>query len=81
MSWKHWSVNNMKKTGFTGYIHDFSVDYYPIAFDDIKDIHNYLIKMNDIVRNVQIYEEGIFCRIYDFIRFQQRKFINLYASE
>ena len=52
MSWKHWSVNNMKKTGFTGYIHDFSVDYYPIAFDDIKDIHNYLIKMNDIVRNV-----------------------------
>ena len=52
MSWKHWSVNNMKKTGFTGYVHYFSVDYYPTAFDDIKDIQNYLIKMIDIVQNV-----------------------------
>ena len=52
MSWKHCSVNNMKKTGFTGYVHDFSVDYYPTAFDDIKDIQNYLIKMIDIVQNV-----------------------------
>ena len=23
---KYWSVDNMKKTGFTGYVHDFSVD-------------------------------------------------------
>ena len=44
-----WSVDNMKKTGFTGYIYDFSVDYTPIAIDDIKDIHKYLIEKNDIV--------------------------------
>ena len=39
----------MKRTGFTGYAYDFSVDYEAIAVDDIKDIHKYLIKKNDIV--------------------------------
>ena len=29
---KDWSVDNMKKTGFTGYVYDFSVDYETIAF-------------------------------------------------
>ena len=43
---KDWSVDNMKKTGFTGYIYDFSVDYTPIAVDDI---HKYLMEKNDIV--------------------------------
>ena len=37
----------MKKTGFTGYISDFSADYNAIAVDDIKGIHKYL--MNNIV--------------------------------
>ena len=44
---KDWSVDNMKKTGFTGYIYDFSVDYYFIAVDDIKDIYMYLMKKNN----------------------------------
>ena len=39
----------MKKTRFTGYVYDFSVDYDSIAVDDIKDIHKYLIRKNDIV--------------------------------
>ena len=46
---KDWSVDNMKGTGFTDYVHDFSVDYDPIAFNDIKDIHKYLMEKNDIV--------------------------------
>ena len=46
---KDWSVDNMKRTGFTGYVYDFSVDYEAIAIDDIKDIHKYLMKKNDIV--------------------------------
>ena len=41
---KDWSVDNMKKTGFTGYVYDFSADYDPIAVDDIKNIQKYLIK-------------------------------------
>ena len=41
---KDWSVDDMKKTGFTGYVYDFSVDYDPIAVDDIKNIQKYLIK-------------------------------------
>ena len=46
---KDWSVDNMKKTGFTGYVYDFSVDYKTIAVDDIKNIHRYLMEKNDIV--------------------------------
>ena len=37
---KDWSTDNMKKTGLTGYVYDFSADYNAIAVDDIKDIHN-----------------------------------------
>ena len=46
---KDWSVDNMKKTGLTGYVYDFSVDYDSIDVDDIKDIHKYLMKKNDIM--------------------------------
>ena len=37
---KDWSVDNMKKTGFNGYVYDFSVDYDAIAVDDILGIHS-----------------------------------------
>ena len=46
---KDWSVDNLKKAGFTGCVYDFSIDYYPIAVDDIKDIHKYLMKKSYIV--------------------------------
>ena len=39
---KDWSVDNMKKTGFTGYVYNFSVEYEATAVDNIKDIHKYL---------------------------------------
>ena len=44
-----WSTDNLKKkTGFTGYVYDFSVDYN-VTDVDIKDIHKYLMKKNSIV--------------------------------
>ena len=46
---KDWLQDNMKKTGFNSCIYDFSADYNAIAVDDIKDIHNYLMKKNGIV--------------------------------
>ena len=46
---KDWSVDNMKRTGINGYVYDFSIDYDPIAVDDIKDIHKCLMKKNNIV--------------------------------
>ena len=46
---KDWSVDNMKRTGFNVYVYDLSVDYNATAVDDIKDIHNYLMKKNNIV--------------------------------
>ena len=44
---KDWSVNNMKKTGFTGYVYDFSVDYHFIVVNYIKNIYKYLMKKNN----------------------------------
>ena len=46
---KDWSADNMKKTGFNGYLYDFSVDYDATDVDDIVDIHEYLMKKNDTV--------------------------------
>ena len=47
-----WSTDNMKKTGFTEYVYDFSVDYDSIAVDDIKDIHSYIMKNNNNIVSV-----------------------------
>ena len=46
---KDWLMDNMKRTGLNGYVYDFSVDYDAAYVDDIKDIHKYLMKKNDIV--------------------------------
>ena len=46
---KDWSIDNMKRTGFTGYVYDFSVDYEATDVDDIIDIHKYLMKKNNTV--------------------------------
>ena len=46
---KDWSADNMKKTGFNGYVYDFSADYDATDVDEIVDIHKYLMKKNDIV--------------------------------
>ena len=46
---KDWSTDNMKKTGLTGYVYDFSVGYNTVTVDDIKDIHNYLMKKNNMI--------------------------------
>ena len=39
----------MKDTGLSGYVYDFSIDYDATAVDDIKDIHKYSMKKNNIV--------------------------------
>ena len=41
---KDWLTEKMKKTGFTGYVYDFSADYNAVTLDNIKDIHKYLMK-------------------------------------
>ena len=46
---KDWSIDNMKRTGFTDYVYDFSVDYDATDVVDIKDIHKYLMKKSYIV--------------------------------
>ena len=46
---KDWSLDNMDRTGFNGYLHNFSVDYDDTDVDGIKDIRQYLMKKNNIV--------------------------------
>ena len=46
---KDWSIDNMKKIVFNGYVYDFSVHYDATDADDTKNIHTYLMKKNDIV--------------------------------
>ena len=41
---KDFTVDNIKKSGLNGYVYDISVDYDAIAFDNILEIHKYLIK-------------------------------------
>ena len=40
---RDWSTDNMTRTGFTGYVYDFSVSYNDIEVNNIKDIHKYLM--------------------------------------
>ena len=45
---KDWSTDNLKKTRLTGCVYDLSAYYNAIPVIDIQDIHNYLMKKNDI---------------------------------
>ena len=45
---KDCSTDNIIKSSFTGYVYDFSVGYDAVGVDDIKDIHEYLMKKNNI---------------------------------
>ena len=46
---KDWTVDNIKKIGLNGYVHDFSADFDAIAVDDVLDIHTYLMKKNNLI--------------------------------
>ena len=46
---KDWLIDKMKKTDFNGYVYDFNVDYDATSVDDIKDIHKYLMKKNNMI--------------------------------
>ena len=42
-------IGQQIKTGFNGYVYNFSGDYDAIAVGGILDIHEYLMKKNNIV--------------------------------
>ena len=39
-----WSLDNMKKIGFNGYVYNFSVGYNATDVHDILDIYKHLMK-------------------------------------
>ena len=45
---KDFSVDNIKKTGFCGYVYDFGVDYDANAVNDVSEIHKCLMKKHNI---------------------------------
>ena len=52
---KDCSTDNMKKTGLTGYVCDFNADYNAIAVDDVKHIHNYMMKKKKKKDTINVY--------------------------
>ena len=52
---KDWSVDNIKSTRFNGYACGFTFDHDATDIDDIKDIHKYLMKKNNLVWSVRTY--------------------------
>ena len=50
----------MEKTGFYGYVYDFSIDYDPIIADYITNIHKYLIKTWYIINKMFIFIKKCF---------------------
>ena len=46
---KDFDLGYMEYTGLTGYIYDFSVDYWTVANDKILDIRKYLMKKKNVV--------------------------------
>ena len=46
---KDFDLSYMQKAGLTGYVYDFSLDYWAIANDKALDIYNYLMKKNNTV--------------------------------
>ena len=46
----------MKKAGLKGYVDNFSADYNAIPVDDVKDIHNYLLrKKNNMIPSIYMH--------------------------
>ena len=46
---KDWLIDNMKKTGFNGYIYDFNVDCDAVSASDMLGTDKYLMEKNKIV--------------------------------
>ena len=51
---KDFSADNMKKKGLHGTVYDFSVDYGVISVDIALNIHKYLIRKHNIVKNAWV---------------------------
>ena len=49
---KDWVVDKMKKTGSNGYVCGFGADYDAVVVDDVLDIHKYLMKKSNMIKNV-----------------------------
>ena len=46
---KDYHTNSRKDTGLYGNVYDFSVNYDPTTNGKIVDIHNYLMKKNNVI--------------------------------
>ena len=46
---KDFNLGYMEKTGLTGYVYDFSVDYWAIENDKILDTHKQLMEKSNIL--------------------------------
>ena len=63
---KEFSVDNMKKTGLSGYVYDFSVDNDAISADEILDIQKYLMKINNMIQKYLVLLKSVSCSTFHF---------------
>ena len=56
----------MKKTGLNWHVYDFSSDYDVITFYDKSDIHKYLMKKNNMTKNMFRIIKKVFVIIMSF---------------
>ena len=75
---KDWTGDNMTKTGFNGYVYDFSVDCDAIAVDDILDIHKCLMKKNNMILKRLVLFKNFFYGINNLI---ERKFVSCNSTK
>ena len=45
---KDWGISNMKATSLVGDVYEFSCSYVPISVNEIKNIHEYLMKKHNV---------------------------------
>ena len=66
-------LNNMIKTGLYGSVYDFSVDYTATAFDDILDMHKYLMEKNKIKWCLNLFKNVFFSFFFSIITIYTKK--------
>ena len=73
------SADNMKRTGFNGYVYDFNVDYNAIAVDDFVEIHKYLMKkITYVIKMFEFVKKVFFAGLLSLENYQEKIYDGVY---
>ena len=73
------SADNMKRTGFNGYVYDFNVDYNANAVDDFVEIHKYLMKkITYVIKMFEFVKKVFFAGLLSLENYQEKIYDGVY---